>query len=94
LDFLFIDGDHSYEGVKKDFNMYGPLVKDGGIIAFHDITPYPFNLSIGVSKFWQEIKPQCNHREIVKNWCQGGFGIGVVRVDEKLSKMFYQLELQ
>jgi cephalosporin hydroxylase len=93
LDFLFIDGDHSYEGVKKDFNMYGPLVRDRGVIAFHDITPYPFNLSIGVSKFWQEIKTHCNHREIVANWCQGGFGIGVVRVGGGMSKMFYQSEL-
>ncbi len=34
LDYLFIDGDHRYEGVKKDFEMYGPLVKKGGVIAF------------------------------------------------------------
>src|ERR1700722_6805856 len=37
LDFLFIDGDHSYEGVKRDFEMYSPLVRAGGLIAFHDI---------------------------------------------------------
>jgi predicted O-methyltransferase YrrM len=39
VDFLFIDADHSYEGVKKDFEMYSPLVRKGGIIAFHDIIP-------------------------------------------------------
>jgi predicted O-methyltransferase YrrM len=38
LDFLFIDGDHTSEGVRKDFEMYSPLVRKGGIIAFHDIT--------------------------------------------------------
>ena len=30
IDFLFIDADHTYEGVKKDFEMYSPLVKGGG----------------------------------------------------------------
>ncbi|MDH5202921.1 MAG: class I SAM-dependent methyltransferase, partial [Nitrospirota bacterium] len=37
IDFLFIDGDHRYTGVKKDFHLYSPLVKPGGLIAFHDI---------------------------------------------------------
>jgi cephalosporin hydroxylase len=36
FDFLFIDGDHETEGVKMDYSMYAPLVRDGGIIAFHD----------------------------------------------------------
>lgn len=36
VDFLFIDGDHTLDGVTKDFEMYGPLVREGGIIAFHD----------------------------------------------------------
>ena len=39
LDFLFIDGDHSYDGVKADFEMYAPMVRPGGLIAFHDINP-------------------------------------------------------
>ena len=29
--YLFIDGDHTYQGVKKDFEMYGPLVKKDGL---------------------------------------------------------------
>ncbi|MFX1395121.1 MAG: class I SAM-dependent methyltransferase, partial [Promethearchaeota archaeon] len=57
IDLLFIDGDHSYKGVKKDFEMYSPLVKKKGIIAFHDIIKakpgfWPFK----VYKFWNEIK--------------------------------------
>lgn len=35
-DFLFIDGDHTYNGVTTDFNLYYPLVRPGGIIGFHD----------------------------------------------------------
>lgn len=36
LDFIFIDGDHSYEGVKKDFELYSTLLTDKGIIVIHD----------------------------------------------------------
>lgn len=41
VDFLFIDGDHTYEGVKADFEMYKELVADDGLIAFHDIVHHP-----------------------------------------------------
>lgn len=37
VDFLFIDGDHTYDGVTQDFEMYRQLVDDDGIVAFHDI---------------------------------------------------------
>lgn len=36
IDFLHIDGDHSYEGCKTDYEMYSPLVRNRGYIAFHD----------------------------------------------------------
>ena len=36
IDLLFIDGDHSYEGVKKDFELYSQLLTPNGIIIIHD----------------------------------------------------------
>jgi hypothetical protein len=36
IDVLFIDGDHSYEGVKLDFNLYSKLLNDKGVIFIHD----------------------------------------------------------
>lgn len=39
LDFVYIDGDHSYEGVKIDLDYAFKKVKAGGIIAGHDYTP-------------------------------------------------------
>jgi len=81
IDFLFIDGDHSYEGVKRDFEMYAPLVVKGGIIAFHDIVPHPPVLGCEVSKFWNEIKYQYNYREIIKDKNQGWAGIGVLKIN-------------
>lgn len=37
IDVLFIDGDHSTKGMLQDFEDYSELVRDGGIIAVHDI---------------------------------------------------------
>jgi predicted O-methyltransferase YrrM len=36
LDLVFIDGDHSYEAVRKDFEIISPWVHEDGIVAFHD----------------------------------------------------------
>lgn len=43
LDFVFIDGDHSYEGCKADIEAWSPKVRKGGLIAGHDFneTDYP-----------------------------------------------------
>lgn len=76
FDFLFIDGDHSYEGVKKDAEMYAPLVKKGGIIAFHDIVPNPNYGDIQVYRYWNEIKVQHKYFEIITK--PNEFGIGVL----------------
>ena len=35
-DFIFIDGDHSYDGVKKDFELYSTIMSENGIITIHD----------------------------------------------------------
>lgn len=36
IDLLFIDGDHSFSGVRLDYELLAPLVKPGGIVALHD----------------------------------------------------------
>jgi cephalosporin hydroxylase len=46
VDLLFIDGNHSYESVLADWLLYSPLVKKGGIIAFHDAISQSDNSSI------------------------------------------------
>lgn len=78
LDFLLIDGDHTYEGVKQDFETYSPLVRPGGLVAFHDIMSNPFESSSQVHVFWNEVKQ--NHRadEFVADRSQAGLGIGAL----------------
>lgn len=63
LDFLFIDGSHYYEDVKKDFEMYYPLVREGGAIAFHDVI-LTGNNTCEVYRFWNEIKDKYNTKTI------------------------------
>lgn len=78
IDFLFIDGDHSYQGVKRDFEMYSAFVSTHGIIAVHDIVPGRNSKISGVNKFWNEIKYHYHYVEFVDDWKQGACGIGVI----------------
>jgi len=79
-DFILIDGDHSYEGAKRDFDLYRTIVAPGGMIAFHDIVPGASDKVGGVPALWKELRSQFRHREFVRDWNQGGFGIGVLYV--------------
>jgi predicted O-methyltransferase YrrM len=87
LDLLFIDGDHNYDGVKQDFLKYRHLVRDGGLIVFHDIVPdYLTRYGIqtnrwvgGVPLFWSKIKLFYPFYEFVEEPEQDGLGIGAIR---------------
>jgi predicted O-methyltransferase YrrM len=84
LDLLFVDGDHTYDGVKQDFADYSPLVRPGGLVAFHDIVPGgpgKHGDPGGVPAFWQELKaahPEAT--ELVQDWEWGSCGIGLIRI--------------
>jgi predicted O-methyltransferase YrrM len=80
LDYLFIDGDHTYEGVRRDFEMYAPLVRSGGMIALHDIAVHNRDTECQVDKFWSEVKNKYRHQEIVENAKQGWAGLGILFV--------------
>lgn len=79
LDLLFIDGDHTYEGVKADFNMYGPLVRKKGIIAFHDISDLKSGQLNEVQRFYNEVKKR--HKGCYEIAYPRGLGIGVFKKD-------------
>ena len=78
VDVLMIDGDHSYSGVKQDFDMYAPMVRAGGLVIFHDIVPHPPRARCEVSRFWGEVKAGRRYEEIIENPKQGWAGIGIL----------------
>jgi predicted O-methyltransferase YrrM len=81
VDFLFLDGDHSYARAKQDWEWYAPLVRPGGIIALHDIAPTPAGSPVEVHRLWREIRAgPYRTEEIVADPEQQAFGIGVVFV--------------
>jgi predicted O-methyltransferase YrrM len=90
LDFLFIDGDHSYEGVRQDFESYSRLVRKGGLIGLHDISASPDGgpmidtdgslLEGGdVPRYWASISQRYPSSEFIGT-TQGCFGIGLLQV--------------
>jgi predicted O-methyltransferase YrrM len=80
LDLLFIDGDHTYEGVKKDWEMYGPLVRDEGLVVFHDIVDHGVKFpDCKVDRFWNELKAQNETWEFIDHSGDVWGGIGVLR---------------
>jgi len=62
FDLIFIDGDHTYEGVKKDIEMYLGLLNVGGLVLFHD-TLFD-RRSLGVKRAFEELKADENFKFI------------------------------
>lgn len=57
---LFIDADHSYEGVKADFEAWTRHLEPGGAIAIHDVGEFP-----GVTRFYDDLMTVGYCRELL-----------------------------
>jgi predicted O-methyltransferase YrrM len=62
IDMVFIDGDHSYEGVKRDWELFVPYVKPFGVVVFHDTIwdltagSNPIRSDMGVPRFVEKLR--------------------------------------
>lgn len=59
FDFVYIDADHSFEGVTKDFNNFKDFVKVGGHLGFHDAQIK------GLPEFFKEVLSKDDSFEMV-----------------------------
>lgn len=78
IDFLFIDASHYYQDVLREWKLYSPLVKKGGVILFHDILYIASMCQVNV--LWEKIKAEYYYVEINRGW--GSTGMGMVFMDE------------
>ncbi len=68
FDFVFVDGDHSYDGLKADWEGWSKLVAPGGIIALHDSRPTPDQQieNLGSVRFTREVIEHDPHFQVVE----------------------------
>lgn len=84
VDVLFIDGDHTYEGVLQDYSWFSSCVRKGGIIALHDVCAPPGlewqGHKVGVPRLWNKLCA-ANPTTTTTLHSEGSkLGIGVLRV--------------
>jgi predicted O-methyltransferase YrrM len=77
FDAVLLDADHSYESIKRDFEVYAPMSK---LVIVHDVSaPESVRSKDGrpveVPQFWQEIKTSYPHWEISRNESLMGIGV-------------------
>ena len=77
IDLLHIDGFHSYEAVKNDFEKWSGFVPNTGVILFHDTDSH--DARFGVKQFFNEI-------DMPKHELMGFQGLGIVSNNKKLMK--------
>ena len=89
IDMIHIDGLHTYEAVKEDYDTWNPKLKEEGTLLFHDCNVRERNF--GVWKLWEEIKESGEYHCIE---IPNGYGLGLATRAKEKPQWHTQLELE
>lgn len=81
IDLLHIDGFHSYEAVKHDFESWLPKLSSKAVVILHDTNMH--EREFGIARFWDETKSRYPHFEFLH-----GHGLGILAIGEVSSEEF------
>lgn len=74
LDLLHIDGTHTYDAVRQDFETWRDTLSSRGVVLFHDIAVH--KADYGVWRFWAEIAREYPHFAFTHSYGLGVLGVG------------------
>lgn len=77
-EYIYVDGDHSYKGVKKDYRLFWPRLKKKGLMVFHDVDAKGLHggIEYDVTRLWQEVKQGTNSWLYFPN---AASGLGIIQ---------------
>ena len=82
VDVLHLDGCHTYEAARHDYETWADSVRRGGVILFHDIAVRDPGRGFGVYRLWEELKARFPTVEFSHS-----FGLGVLFTSEPPSDL-------